>query len=109
MSYKTNLGVSAALLMAGVIAAQANNPIVATIQNAKSGQTVTVSGTYSGITTKISVPSGVTVKGTATFQFSSTSNDGFYIPSTSSGVTLQGFTVTGANHGIICYGSSCKI
>lgn len=111
MSYQNKLGVSLSigLLMAGVAAVQANNAIVATIQAAKSGTTVNVSGTYSGITTKISVPSGVTVKGTATFQFSSTSNDGFYVPSTSSGVTLQGFTVTGANHGIICYGPSCKI
>jgi hypothetical protein len=110
MSYKNKLGVSFALLVAGATAAWANNPIVATIQAAKSGQTVTVSGTYSGITTKITVPSGVTVKGPATFVFTTgASADGFYIGSSSSAVTLQSLTVQGANHGIMCYGSSCKI
>ncbi len=110
MSYQHKLSITAALLVAGATAAWANNPIVATIQAAKSGQTVTVSGTYSGITTKITVPSGVTVKGPATFVFTTgASADGFYIGSSSSGVTLQSLTVQGANHGIMCYGSSCKI
>jgi hypothetical protein len=112
MSYNTKLGISLsiALLTVGAGVARANNPIVATIQGAKSGTTVTVSGTYSGISTKITVPSGVTVKGTATFQFTTgASADGFYVASGSSGVTLSGFTVTGANHGIIIYGSSCSV
>jgi hypothetical protein len=99
-----------ALLVAGTTVASANNPIVNTIQNAKSGTTVTVSGTYSGITTRIQVPSGVTVKGPATFVFTTgASADGFYVPSGNSGVTLQSLTVQGANHGIIVYGSSCSI
>ena len=107
MLNKSKLGVSVALLMAGAIVAQANNPIVATIQAAKSGTTVNVSGTYSGITTSIKVPSGVTVKGPATFVFTTgASADGF---SPGNGVTLQSLTVQGANHGIMCYSSNCKI
>ena len=54
---------SIALVAMGTIAVKANNAIVATIEAAKSGTTVTVSGTYSGITTEITVPSGVTVEG----------------------------------------------
>ena len=64
-----NRTMTIALLAIAATVAKANNPIVATIQNAKSGQTVTVSGTYNGITTRIQVPSGVTVKGPATFVF----------------------------------------
>jgi hypothetical protein len=110
MSYKNKLGVSFALLVAGATAAWANNPIVATIQAAKSGQTVTVSGTYSGITTRIQVPSGVKVQGPATFVFTTgASADGFYVPAGNSGVTLNSLTVQGANHGIMIYGSSCSI
>jgi hypothetical protein len=98
------------LLAAAATAAQANNAIVATIQAAKSGTTVTVSGTYSGITTRIQVPSGVTVKGPATFVFTTgASADGFYVPAGNSGVTLTSLTVEGANHGIMIYGSSCSI
>src|ERR1051326_3174117 len=106
-----SLGVSlsVALLLAATVA-KANNPIVATIQAAKSGTTVTVSGTYSGITTRIQVPSGVTVKGPATFVFSTgASADGFYIPAGNHNVTLQSLTVTGANHGIMVYGYSNSI
>lgn len=104
-----HLGFAAAALVA-TVAARANNPIVNTIQNAASGSTVTVSGTYSGITTRIVVPSGVTVKGPATFQFTTgASADGFYIPSTNHNVTLQSLTVTGANHGIMVYGYSNSI
>jgi len=112
MSYQNKIGISLTigLLMAGAAAVQANNAIVATIQAAKSGTTVSVSGTYSGITTRIQVPSGVTVKGSATFQFTTgASADGFYVPAGNSGVTLSGFTVTGANHGIMIYGSSCSV
>lgn len=104
-----HLGFAAAALVA-TVAARANNPIVNTIQNAASGSTVTVSGTYSGITTRIVVPSGVTVKGPATFQFTTgASADGFYIPSGNHNVTLQSLTVTGANHGIMVYGYSNSI
>jgi len=103
-----SLSVLAVLAIATV--AKANNPIVATIQAAKSGQTVNVSGTYTGITTKISVPSGVKIQGPATFVFTTgASADGFYIGSSDTGVTLNSLTVNGANHGIICYGGSCSI
>lgn len=99
-----------ALLMIAATIARANNPIVATIQNAHSGQTVTVTGTYTGISTRIQVPSGVIVKGPATFVFTTgASADGFYVPAGNSGVTLQSLTVQGANHGIMIYGSSCSI
>ena len=104
-----SLSVTVALLLAGALA-RANNPIVATIQAAKAGQTVTVTGTYTGISTRIQVPSGVTVKGPATFVFTTgASADGFYVPAANSGVTLQSLTVQGANHGIMIYGSSCSI
>jgi pectate lyase-like protein len=102
-------GLAAASLLLAV-GARANNAIVATIQNAASGTTVTVSGTYTGITTRIQVPSGVTVKGPATFQFTTgASADGFYIPAGNHNVTLQSLTVTGANHGIMVYGYSNSI
>ena len=104
------MGLIVAAVLFGHSVAQANNAIVNTIQNAKSGQTVTVSGTYGGITTRIQVPSGVTVKGPATFQFTTGSSaDGFYVPAGNSSVTLQSLTVQGANHGIMIYGSSCSI
>ena len=101
---------SVVAILAVATAAKANNAIVATIQAAKSGQTVNVSGTYTGITTKISVPSGVKIQGPATFLFTTgASADGFYIGSSDTGVTLNSLTVEGANHGIICYGGSCSI
>ena len=103
------VGLSVALL-AGASAVHANNAIVATIQGAASGTTVNVSGTYTGITTKITVPSGVTVKGPATFQFTTgASADGLFIPAANHNVTLQSLTVTGANHGIMVYGFSNSI
>jgi hypothetical protein len=106
----SSVSLSITLLAAMALSAQANNAIVTTIQNAKSGTTVTVSGTYSGITTRIQVPSGVTVKGPATFVFTTgASADGFYVPAGNSGVTLTSLTVEGANHGIMIYGSSCSI
>lgn len=101
---------SVSAIAAAATVARANNAIVATIQNAKSGTTVNVSGTYTGITTRIQVPSGVTVTGPATFVFTTgASADGFYVPSGNSGVKLNSLTVEGANHGIIVYGSSCTI
>ncbi|HVM61482.1 MAG TPA: right-handed parallel beta-helix repeat-containing protein [Verrucomicrobiae bacterium] len=75
-----------------------------TIQNAKSGTTVQCSGSYT--VSKIVVPSGVTVKGPATFNFNSSSNDGFSISGSS--VTLQSLTIKAAKHGVYCKGSSCK-
>lgn len=110
MSVPRSLALGAALFFGGLTAAHANNAIVATIQAAKSGQTVNVSGTYTGITTRIVVPSGVKVQGPATFVFTTgASADGFYVASSSSGVTLSSLTVQGANHGIMIYGSSCSI
>ncbi|HEX3728869.1 MAG TPA: right-handed parallel beta-helix repeat-containing protein [Opitutaceae bacterium] len=98
-----------ALAVMTAFAARANNAIVSTIQNAKSGTTVKVTGTYTGITTKINVPSGVTVQGPATFQFSSSATDGFVISSGVSGVKLTSLTVTGADHGIFVQGNSNTI
>ncbi len=104
------LGLSAAMLATGAMVAHANNAIVATIQAAKSGQTVNVSGTYTGISTRITIPSGVTITGPATFVFTTgASADGLYVPAGNSGVKLNSLTVQGANHGIIIYGSSCTI
>jgi parallel beta-helix repeat protein len=78
-----------------------------TIQNAKSGTTVQCSGTYSE-TGPIKVPSGVTVKGPATFNFNSTGNNGFELYS--SGSQLISITVAGSSHhGIDIQGSSCKV
>jgi len=99
--------VSATLLLA--LAPIAKCDIRDTIQKAAPGTTVTVSGTYT-VNAKIVVPSGVTVKGPATFRFTTgASADGFSIPSANSGVVLQSLTVTGANHGIMIYGSNCSI
>lgn len=101
---------SATVMAMATSVALANNPIVATIQNAAPGSTVNVSGTYSGITTRIQVPAGVTVQGPATFLFTTGSSaDGFYVPSGNSGVKLNSLTVQGANHGIMVYGPSCTI
>ncbi len=106
MSYrKACIAFTAALL--ACTAAKAD--IRSTIQGARSGTTVTVSGTYTVSGGKITVPSGVTVKGTATFNFTSHTSDGFYVKSGSSHVVLQGFTVAGANHGIIIYGNHCTV
>lgn len=102
---------SSALLLATLAATAtlAKADIRDTIQNASSGTTVTVSGTYT-VSAKITVPSGVTVKGPATFKFTTgASADGFYIPSGNHNVTLSSITVTGANHGIMVYGYSNSI
>lgn len=100
-----SLAVTALLAMC-VTTAKAD--IKSTIQSATSGTTVTCSGTYT-VSGKITVPSGVTVKGTATFKFSDSTSDGFYVGSGSSGVTFQSITVTGANHGFMIYGKNCKV
>jgi hypothetical protein len=106
-SYKSPLLLAAALLAVGITSARAD--IRSDIQGASSGTTITVSGTYT-VTAKITVPSGVTVKGPATFKFTTgASADGFYIPAANHNVTLTSLTVTGANHGIMVYGYSNSI
>ena len=79
-----------------------------TIQAAKAGTTVTVSGTYI-VSNTISVPSGVTVKGPATFNFANPNKDGFSVPAANSAVTLQSLTVQGSLAGFKIYGSGCLI
>jgi hypothetical protein len=108
MSNNKYMSLAMATLLAGGLSARAD--IRSTIQAASSGTTVTCSGSYS-VSAKITVPSGVTVKG-GTFKFTDSSSDGFYIPAANHGVTLSGVTVQGANHGIMIYGygntiSSC--
>ncbi len=79
--------------------------IVSTIQNAKSGTTVNVSGTYS-VTVRINVPSGVTVTGPATFNFNGASAG--FVPGNNT--RLNQLTVTGVNGvGIYIYGTSGSI
>jgi Right handed beta helix region len=80
-----------------------------TIQAAASGTTVTVTGTYT-VTAKITVPSGVTIKGPAVFKFTTgAAADGFYIPAANHNVTMTSIEVRGANHGIMIYGYSNSI
>jgi hypothetical protein len=83
--------------------------IVSTIENAKSGTTVSCSGTYT-VTVEIKVPSGVTVAGPATFNFTTTDTTtaGFYCDG-GSNQALTSLTVTGANHGIDITGSGVKV
>lgn len=102
---KLVMSLSVALLMAGAVAARAD--IVSTIEGAKSGTTVTVSGTYS-VTVPIEVPAGVTVTGPATFNFNGAAN-GFV--ANGNNVKLNQITVTGSgNVGIYIYGhSGCVI
>ena len=105
MSYKNKLGVSlsVALLTLETVAARAD--IVSTIQGAKSGTTVNVSGTYS-VSVRINVPSGVTVTGPATFNFNGASAG--FVPGNN--VRLNQLTVTGVNGvGIYIYGTSGSI
>lgn len=106
-SQKSSALLALAFLALGLTTARAD--IRDTIQNASSGTTVTCSGTYT-VTARITVPSGVTVKGPATFKFTTgASADGFYIPAANHNVTLTSLTVTGANHGIMVYGYSNSI
>ena len=101
------LAVIVSIAVLGFSVAKAD--IRTSIQNAKSGTTITCSGSYT-VTSKITVPAGVTVKGPATFNFTTgTSNDGFSVAAGSSGVVLQSLTVSGANHGFMILGSNCKL
>jgi hypothetical protein len=104
MSYSKCLG---SLLSAALLTLAAKADIVSTIEAAKSGTTVNVSGTYS-IKVPINVPGGVTVTGPATFNFNGASN-GFV--ANGNGVKLNSITVTGSgNVGIYIYGhSGCVI
>jgi len=101
------IGVIAAVAVLGSAVAKAD--IGNTIANAKSGTTVSVSGTYS-VAEEVHVPSGVTVKGPATFNF--TTGDGttagLYCES-GSGQKIESITVTGANHGIYVTCSSVQV
>jgi hypothetical protein len=83
--------------------------IVSTIENAKSGTTVSTSGTYT-VTVEIKVPSGVTVAGPSTFNFTTTDKTtaGFYCDG-GSNQQLISLTVTGANHAIYVEASGVKI
>lgn len=102
MTTSKYIGLAMSTVLVGSLTARAD--IRDTIQSAASGTTVTCSGTYT-VTARITVPSGVTVKGPATFKFTTgASADGFYIPSGNHNVTLTSLTVQGANHGIMIYG-----
>lgn len=83
--------------------------IVSTIQNAAPGTTVSVSGTYA-VASEIHVPTQVTVKGPATFNFSTKYNTtaGFYC-ATGNNQQLISLTVTGANHGIYVTCANVKV
>jgi hypothetical protein len=82
--------------------------IVSTIENAKSGTTVNCSGTYT-VSEEIKVPSGVTVKGPATFNFTTTYKDtaGFYFDG-GSDQELESLTITGSNHAVFMESSGGK-
>jgi len=99
------IAVSGLLLTQGLAKAD----IVSTIENAKSGTTVSCSGTYT-VSEEIKVPSGVTVKGSATFSFTTTDTTtaGFYCDG-GSGQKIENITVTGANHGIYVTGSGVTV
>ena len=97
------ISVIAAVAVLGFSVAKAD--IRDTIQNAKSGTTVSVSGSYS--VAEIKVPAGVTVKGPATFTFTSTSEDGFTLKGAN--VTLQSLTIKNANRAVNIYATGCKI
>jgi hypothetical protein len=98
------LGVIVSVAMLGFSVAKAD--IKSTIQNAKSGSTVPCSGSYTN-SGPIYVPSGVIVRGPATFYFTTSSSDGFIMNGTNS--QLQILTITGAKHGVDIKGSSCII
>jgi hypothetical protein len=95
---KKCIGLIAAVAVMGFTVAKAD--IGNTINNAAAGSTVTVSGTYS-VAEEVKVPSGVTIKGPATFNFTTgtSTTAGLYCDS-GSGQKIQSITVTGANHGI---------
>ena len=97
MSFKTSCArAGLAACAVALSGSMAKADIRDTIQGAASGTTVTVSGSYT-VTARITVPSGVTVKGPATFNFTTgASADGFYVPSGNHNVTLQSLTEVGS-------------
>jgi hypothetical protein len=97
------LGVIAAVAVLGFSVAKAD--IRDTIQNAKSGTTVSVSGSYT--VSPMKVPAGVTVKGPATFNFNDTSRDGFTMKGVNA--SLQSLTIKGANRAANIYANGCKV
>ena len=101
MQTRSKLLLSAAMSTL-VASLTAHADIIDTIQAAKSGQTVNVSGTYS-VNRPCNVPAGVTVTGPATFNFNGAANG--FVPGNN--VRLNSITVTGVNHpGIYIYGKS---
>jgi pectate disaccharide-lyase len=107
MSYPHRIQKIAGRALAAVFfsTAIAKADIVSDIQNASSGTTVYVSGTYS-ISTRINVPSGVTVKGPATFNFNGASAG--FVPGNNT--RLDQLTVTNVNGvGIYIYNTSGSV
>jgi hypothetical protein len=100
-----HISLAATIVMAGSLLAQAD--IIDTIQAAKSGTTVNVSGTYS-VSRQCLIPAGVTVTGPATFNFNNAGNG--MVPN-GNNVRLNQISVTGVNHpGIYIYNrSGCVI
>lgn len=93
-------------VLAGGLAVRAD--IRDTIQAAAAGTTVSCSGTYT-VSNTITVPSGVIVKGPATFKFTNASKNGFSVPAANSSVSLQSLTVQGCLCAFKIYGSGCQI
>ena len=106
MSHRKGVRLVVSALLLGGLAAQAD--IRDTIQAATAGTTVQCSGTYT-VSNTITVPSGVTVKGPATFKFTNKTKNGFVVPSANSNVTLQSLTVQGCLGAFKIQGSGNKI
>jgi parallel beta-helix repeat protein len=73
MSYRKACVALSGLLLACSATRTAKADIVSTIEDAASGSTISVSGTYS-VTVPIYVPAGVTINGPATFNFNKAAN-----------------------------------
>ena len=106
MTYHQSIRLALSGVLLGGLTAQAD--IRDTIQAAPAGTTVQCSGTYT-VSNTITVPSGVTVKGPATFKFTNPNKNGFLVPSANSSITLQSLTVQGCLGAFKIQGSSCKI
>jgi hypothetical protein len=97
------LGVIVAVAVLGLAVAKAD--IRDTIQNAKSGTTVSVSGSYT--VSPMKVPAGVTVSGSATFTFNDSSRDGFTMKGANA--SLKSLTIKGANRAVNIYASGVSV
>jgi len=106
MNYRQCIRFALSAVLLGGLTARAD--IRDTIQAAKAGTTVQCSGTYT-VSNTITVPSGVTVKGPATFKFVNATKNGFVVPSANSAVTLQSLTVQGCLGAFKIQGSGCQI